>query len=89
MNVSPVLTKDYENDNVFLFQKNKPNQTQTNSKRVGWGLACGELACTELACPERSRGSRSVEPTCGELVEPYPTNSSEKSLQFHDGFDNL
>jgi hypothetical protein len=23
------------------------NQSQTNSKRVGWGLACGELACTE------------------------------------------
>jgi len=43
----------------------KANQSQTNSKRVGWGLACGEL------------------------VEPYPTNSFEKSLHFQDEFDNL
>ena len=61
-NVSSVLTEDYENEWLCSREKNKPNQTQTNSKRVGWGLACGELACTEQG--------RSVEPTCSELAEP-------------------
>ena len=28
MNVSPVITKDYENDNAFGLRENKPNQTQ-------------------------------------------------------------
>jgi len=28
INVSSVLTKDYENDNAFRFYENKPNQTQ-------------------------------------------------------------
>jgi hypothetical protein len=73
MNVSNCLIEVYENERHCSREKNKPNQTQTNSKRVGWGLACGELACTEQ----------------GRSVEPYPTNSSEKSLHFQDGFDNL
>jgi hypothetical protein len=33
MNVSPVLTEDYKNVRYFSREKNKPNQTQTNSKR--------------------------------------------------------
>jgi len=32
-NVSSVLTEDYENEWLCSREKNKPNQTQTNSKR--------------------------------------------------------
>jgi hypothetical protein len=37
MNVSSVLTKDYENKIVLRLQKNKPNQSQTNSEQ-NWPL---------------------------------------------------
>jgi hypothetical protein len=35
MNVSPVLIEDYENEIFLRLPKNKPNQSQTNSKRSG------------------------------------------------------
>jgi len=33
INVSSVLTKDYENDNAFRFYENKPKQTQFQTQR--------------------------------------------------------
>jgi len=38
MNISFTLTMYYENKRLCRRGENKPKQTQTNSKRVGWGL---------------------------------------------------
>jgi len=35
MNVTSILTKDYENETAFRLEQNKPNQTQFQRRRTG------------------------------------------------------
>jgi hypothetical protein len=48
-NTTFLLAKDYEqitmNNEPMKTNPNKPNQTQTNSKRVGWGLYPTNSSC--------------------------------------------